>query len=172
LPFSGHYCGDHHSSECECVRIRADHPVTPEMVEIVEVSQTHGSDAAAHRSKQLMRNSERRRINRDRKRYAAVAMEKNLSLAANCLAERKLAEQSLASASNVPPPKELTLSEQFDALAAREAAAKKLLTPTAAHGCPTPASFAGVGVSSPSGKKPPASAEVGEPVATKEAITA
>jgi hypothetical protein len=86
------------------------------------------------------------------------------------MAERKLAEQAQASGSPAPPPNELTLAEEFDALNAREAAAKKPPT-SAPAGCPTPASFAGVGVSS--AKKPPASAvEACEPFATKEAITA
>jgi hypothetical protein len=114
------------------------------MVEIVEVSQTRGSDAAAHRSQQLMRNSERRRLNRDRKRFAAVALDKNLRLAADRLAEQKLAGQPPASGSSAPQ-ETLTLAQQFEALATREAAAKK----------------------------PPASAPAaGETVATKEAITA
>jgi hypothetical protein len=146
LPYSGGYCGDHHSSECECMRIRADHPVTPEMVEVVEVAQIRGSDAAALRGKQLSRNSERRRLNRDRKRYAAIALEHNLRCAAERMAEQKLAERARASASAAPPT--LTLSEEFEALAANEAAAKKppvsvnadpnaeksALTPTGSHG--------------------------------------
>jgi hypothetical protein len=70
MPFSGNYCGDHHSQEYECLRIRADYPVTPEMVECIEVGQTYGPEVAAPRSKHLMRNTERRRLNRDRKRYA------------------------------------------------------------------------------------------------------
>lgn len=94
LPYSGNYCGDHHTRECECTRIRADHPVTPEIVEYLETSQTYGPDVAAARGKQLERNSERRRLNRDRKRYAAIALEHNLRRAAERMAELKLAERA------------------------------------------------------------------------------
>jgi len=109
LPFSGNYCGDHHSRECECCRIRAGYPVTPEHVELVEVSQTSGPDAAAARSKQLLRNSERRRLTRDRKRYSAIALEHNLRRAADLLADRKLAERASpdqpdAPAAHTPSP--------------------------------------------------------------------
>jgi hypothetical protein len=128
LPFSGGYCADHQSRECECLRIRADYPVTPEMVEVVEVSATHGSDAAAARSKQLERNRERRRLNRDGKRYAAIALEHNLRLAAARMAELKLAERAKAQG-------------------AKEES-----------GGPTPAFVAAVGVARDSAKKPPSAA--------------
>ena len=91
LPHSGNYCADHHSRECECLRIRSDYPVTPEMVEVVEVNETYGPDAAAARSKQLQRNSERRRLNRERRRYEAIALEHNIRRAAERIAEQKLA---------------------------------------------------------------------------------
>jgi hypothetical protein len=78
MPHSGNYCGDHHSRECECLRIRADHPLTPEDVEIFKISQTLGSDAAALRGKQLDRNWQRRQLRNDRKRYAAIALERNM----------------------------------------------------------------------------------------------
>jgi hypothetical protein len=94
LPFSGHYCADHNSRECECVRIRPDYPLTPEMVEVVEVTETYGPEVAAVRSKQLMRNTERRRLNREHKRYEAIALEKNMRRAADLIAERKLAARA------------------------------------------------------------------------------
>ena len=92
LPFSGHYCGDHHSRECECCRIRPDYPLTPEMVEVVEVTKAYGPDAAAVRSRQLMRNTERRLLNRERKRYEAIALERNMRRAVEVMTQRKLGE--------------------------------------------------------------------------------
>ena len=94
LPFSGHYCADHQSRECECCRIRPDYPLTPEMVEIVEETETFGPDVAAIRSKQLVRNTERRRLNRERKRYEAIALERNMRRAVEIMTQRKLAESS------------------------------------------------------------------------------
>ncbi len=94
LPFSGSYCGDHHSRECECCRIRPDHPVTPETVEVVEVYERLGDKAAAARSRQLERNRQRRLLRTERKRYEAVALERNLRRAADIMAERKLAERA------------------------------------------------------------------------------
>ena len=90
MPFSGHYCGDHQSRECECCRIRPDYPLTPEMVEVVEVTETYGPDVAAVRSRQLKRNTERRRINRERKRYEAVALERNMRRAVEVMTQREL----------------------------------------------------------------------------------
>jgi hypothetical protein len=108
MPFSGHYCSDHNSRECECCRIRADYPLTPEMVEVVEVTETYGPEVAAVRSRQLMRNTERRRLNREHKRYEAIALEKNMRRAADLIAERKLAERakqevSAANEAGAPP---------------------------------------------------------------------
>jgi hypothetical protein len=80
-----------HGPDCPELVIRADHPVTPEAVEIVEVLETYGSDAAARRGTQLSRNRQRRQQHSDRKRFAAIALERNLRLAAEKLAERKLA---------------------------------------------------------------------------------
>jgi hypothetical protein len=96
MPHSGNYCGDHHSSNCDCMLIRADFPVSPEDVEIVEVSETLGSDAAALRGNRLERNWQRRQLRSDRKRYAARALELNMRRAADRMAERKLAAQKLA----------------------------------------------------------------------------
>lgn len=104
LPLSGNYCSDHHSRECECNRIRTDYPVSPETVEMFETSQTLGPDAAAARHKQLMRNRERRHLNRERKRYEAIALEKNMRRAAEIIAERKLAERAKQEAESPTPP--------------------------------------------------------------------
>lgn len=94
LPLSGNYCGDHGSRECECNRIRRDYPVSPETVEMYETSRTLGPDAAAARYKQLQRNRGRRQLIRDRKRYEAIAVEKNMRRAAEIIAERRLAERA------------------------------------------------------------------------------
>jgi hypothetical protein len=145
MPFSGHYCGDHHSHECECLRIRADYPLTPENVEILEVCETLGSDAAAVRGKQLDSNRQRRQLRNDRKRYVAIALERNLRRAADLMAERKLAER-----------------------AAQQSPAAQIPD----SGCPIPPSVGGVGVSPDTVKKPVASAVTGDTVAAKEATTA
>ena len=104
LPFSGDYCSDHHSRECECNRIRTDYPVSPETVEMLETSQALGPDAAAARYKQLMRNRERRHLNRERRRFEAIALEKNMRRAAEILAERKLAERAKQETACPTPP--------------------------------------------------------------------
>ncbi|HEY4934901.1 MAG TPA: hypothetical protein VII23_25305 [Terriglobales bacterium] len=83
------YCKD--GPGCPEHTIRADFPVTPEAVEIVEIAETLGSDAAARRGGQLQRNRQRRQLTSDRKRYAAIAMEKNMQIAAERLAEQKIA---------------------------------------------------------------------------------
>jgi hypothetical protein len=88
-------------SESELL-VRPDFPVTPEMVEIVEVSQTQGEDAAAIRAGQLQRNRHRRELVQNRKRYAKIALQHNLRRAAEKLAQQKLAAQK-ASAQNASP---------------------------------------------------------------------
>jgi hypothetical protein len=93
LPFSGDYCGDHHSRECECCRIRPDSPITPEAVEFLEVSEKFGNAAASVRRRQLERNRQQRVLRTERKRYEAIALERNLQRAADIMAERKLAER-------------------------------------------------------------------------------
>ena len=105
MPFSGHYCADHQSRECECCRIRPDYPLTPEMVEVVEVTEAYGPEVAAVRSKQLMRNTERRRLNREHKRYEAVALERNMRRAVEVMTQRKLTERATheGSAASKPP---------------------------------------------------------------------
>ena len=88
------YCKD--GPGCPEHTIRADFPVTPETVEIYEVLQTEGSDAAARRGNQLERNRQRRQQHSDRKRYAAIALERNMRIAAEKLAEQKLAAETAA----------------------------------------------------------------------------
>jgi hypothetical protein len=100
MPTAG-YCSEH-GYDCPDLVIRADHPVTPEMIEINEISETQGSDAAARRGNQLERNRQRRGLRYDRKRYAAIALEKNMRIAAQKLAEQKLAADR-AAAQRVAP---------------------------------------------------------------------
>jgi hypothetical protein len=87
------YCKD--GPGCPEHTIRADYPITPTNVEVYEVLQTLGSDAAAIRGGQLERNRQRRQLHSDRKRFAAIALQKNLRLAADRLAEQKLAEKDV-----------------------------------------------------------------------------
>jgi hypothetical protein len=91
MPFSGNYCGYHHSRECECCRIRADYPVTPEAIEVVELHQKYGDDLAGVRGKQLERNRQRRELRNERKRYEAIALERNMRRAVDLMTEQKLA---------------------------------------------------------------------------------
>jgi hypothetical protein len=99
------YCSEH-GYDCPDLVIGAEHPVTPEMVEIYEVAETKGADAAARRGNQLERNRQRRQLTADRKRYAAIALEKNMRVAAEKLAEQKLAERDaqLAAPEGCPVP--------------------------------------------------------------------
>ena len=68
------------------IEFRPDSPVTPEMVEVIEISRTEGADAAALRGNQLELNRRRRRQRADRKRYAAIAVQQNIRQAAEKLA--------------------------------------------------------------------------------------
>ena len=110
MPTAG-YCSEH-GYDCPDLVIRADHPVTPEHVELVEISRTQGADAAARRSGQLERNRRLRQLRHDRKRYAAIALEKNMRLAAEKLAEQKLAARkppaSVASGETIAAKEEAT----------------------------------------------------------------
>ncbi len=72
---------------------RLDFPISPEWLEIRDVSNTYGSDAASLRFNQLERNRARRVLRSNRKRYADIAMRLNLKRNAERLAERKLAEK-------------------------------------------------------------------------------
>lgn len=110
------YCKD--GPGCPEHTIRADFPVTPETVELMDVLETQGSDAFAVRSKQMERNRSRRQLTSDRKRYAALALERNLRVAAEQLAERKLdAERAAAEASGTDwPPKKPSVSAEWEAV--------------------------------------------------------
>jgi hypothetical protein len=85
------YC--QHGPGCPEHTIRADYPITPESIELREALETGGEPALVARHKQQQRNRNRRLLTSSRKRYAAIALEKNLRLAAERLAERKLAEK-------------------------------------------------------------------------------
>ena len=100
------YCKD--GPGCPEHTIRADYPFTAETEELREVYETQGTEAVGLRHKQLQSNRQRRYVRTDRKRYAAIALEKNLRLAAERLAERKLAEERKppTSATSEPTPQE------------------------------------------------------------------
>jgi len=85
------YCT--HGPGCPEHTIRADYPFTPDTEELRAVLETEGMDAATLCFKQQQRNNHRRYLNASRKRYAAVALKKNLRLAAERLAETKLNEK-------------------------------------------------------------------------------
>jgi len=87
---------------------RPDSPVSPEFLELRDISTTHGSEAAGLRFRQLQRNRVRRALRSDRQRYADLALRLNLKKAAESLAERRVAEK-LAEAGIAPPA-----SEPFD----------------------------------------------------------
>jgi len=82
---------------------RPDSPVSPEFLELRDISNSQGSDAANIRCQQLERNRARRELHRDRKHYADLALRLNLKKAAERLAERKVAEK-LAEAGIAPTP--------------------------------------------------------------------
>jgi hypothetical protein len=92
------YCKD--GPGCPEHTIRADFPVTPEMVEILEISEAHGSDTAALRGNQLASNRQRRQLRADRKRFAQMALQHNLRIAA----ERMVAEKLAAPKAGVEAP--------------------------------------------------------------------
>ena len=82
---------------------RPDSPVSPEWLELRDISNSQGADAADVRFRQLERNRARRELRNDRKRYADLALRLNLKKAAERLAERKVAEK-LAEAGIAPAP--------------------------------------------------------------------
>ncbi len=86
------YC--QHGPGCHEHTIRADYPETPELAELREIQATQGMDAATESYKQQQRNRHRRHIVTSRKRYAAIALEKNMRIAAERLAEQKIAERA------------------------------------------------------------------------------
>src|SRR5271166_6668818 len=61
---------DHRPLTTDNVDFRPDSPVSPEWLELRDISQTQGSDAADVRFRQLERNRARRELRNDRKRYA------------------------------------------------------------------------------------------------------
>jgi hypothetical protein len=91
---------------------RLDYPISPEWLEVRDISNTYGSDAASLRFKQLERNRARRVLRSNRKRYVDIAMRLNLKRNAERLAERKLAEK-LAQLGIAPPAAE-TQPVDFD----------------------------------------------------------
>ena len=101
---------DHRPLTTDNVDFRPDSPVSPEWLELRDISQTQGSDAADVRFRQLERNRARRELRNDRKRYADLALRLNLKKAAERLAEQKLAEK-LAEAGIAPAPAN---AEPFD----------------------------------------------------------
>jgi hypothetical protein len=119
------YC--RHGPGCPEHTIRADYPETPELAELREIQATQGEDAMVDRYKQQQRNQRRRYNNTSHKRYAAIALEKNLRLAAERLAERKLAERDAQSAA---PPKKPAASVSAPAPEAETA----MLSPTGSNG--------------------------------------
>jgi len=119
------YCD--HGPGCPQHTIRADYPETPELAELREIQATLGTDARVDRYKQQQRNQRRRYHNTSRKRYAAIALEKNLRLAAERLAERKLAEHDAQAAA---APKKPAASASAPSPEAETAA----LTPTGSNG--------------------------------------
>ncbi|HEY4900402.1 MAG TPA: hypothetical protein VIH91_06230 [Terriglobales bacterium] len=91
-------------------------------MELREIQAAQGNDAVAERYKQQQRNHHRRQVAVGRKRYAAIALEKNLRLAAERLAERKLAEKQAQQdlAARKPPASVAsseTIAEREDAIA-------------------------------------------------------
>jgi len=88
------YCK--HGPGCPEHTIRADYPETAELAELREIKATQGMEAVADRHKQQQRNRRRRHVTTDRKRFAAIALEKNIRLAAERLAAQKLAADKTA----------------------------------------------------------------------------
>ncbi len=89
---------------------RPDFPVSPEFLELRDITRMQGPDASTLRFRELERNRARRQLRSDRKRYADLALRLNLKKAAERLAEQKVAEK-LAEAGIAPAP---ATSEPFD----------------------------------------------------------
>jgi hypothetical protein len=85
------------------VDFRPDSPVSPEFLELRDITRMQGSEAATLRFRELERNRARRELRSDRRRYVDLALRLNLKKAAECLAERKVAEK-LAEAGIAPTP--------------------------------------------------------------------
>jgi hypothetical protein len=82
---------------------RPDSPVSPEFLELRDITRVQGSEAATLRYRELERNRARRELRSDRRRYADLALRLNLKKAAERLVERKVAEK-LAEAGIAPAP--------------------------------------------------------------------
>ena len=67
-------------------------------MELRDIANTQGAEAAEVRFRQLERNRARRALRSNRKRYDEIAVRLNLKRAAERLAERKLAEAGIAPA--------------------------------------------------------------------------
>ncbi len=80
---------------------RPDSPISPEWLELRDISNTQGDDAAQVRLNQLQRNRARRELRNSRKRYADIAVRLNIKRAAERLAESQLAAK-LAEAGIAP----------------------------------------------------------------------
>jgi hypothetical protein len=85
-----------HGPGCPEHTIRADYPVTPQAAELDEITLTQGGDAAVIRSRQMDRNWERRQISTNRQRYIRIAMQRNMRIAADRLAERARQDESVS----------------------------------------------------------------------------
>jgi hypothetical protein len=108
---AGVFAADPHSP---AVDVRPDFPISPETVEVCEIYATHGADAAQVRSNQLERNRQRRQLNTDRKRFAQIALQRNLQIAAQQIAQAKLAAAQ-SPQPETPPAKKPSASAVTDA---------------------------------------------------------
>ena len=92
-----------------------DFPISAENVEVCEIYQTQGPDAAQVRCGQLERNRHRRELRIDRKRYADIALRRNIRIAAEKLALRKLAGQQAQAelAAKKPPASATTDTDEY-----------------------------------------------------------
>jgi hypothetical protein len=95
---------DNRTLTSDNLEVRPDSPISPEYLELRDIRNTQGHQAQEARFRQLERNRARRELRTNRKRYAEIAMRLNLKQAAECWAERKLAEK-LAQA-GIPPTAE------------------------------------------------------------------
>lgn len=100
--------------------VRPDFPISPEIVEVCEIYETQGPDLAQVRCDQLERNSQCRQLRTERKRYAQIALQRNLEIAAKKLADQKLAAQAANPES--PAAKKPVTAADWDALIASEQA--------------------------------------------------
>ena len=95
------------------------------MVEVLEVAETMGPNAAALRGSQLERNRQRRQLRATRKRYAETALRHNIRIAAEKLAAKQIAANKLEA-------ERTTQSVAQNIAAAPDSSAKKPPVPAAA----------------------------------------